>query len=79
MDELVLPVTYNGQDYDFPLRIVSMGYVYQFAVQVNSTEVIFERDDSGHIRAIVYNQDVVTGQSPNQGLLAAIAAVLEQL
>ena len=79
MDELQLPVTYNNINYDFPLRIVPQGFVYHFAVQVGDVEVIFERDDSGELRAIIYNQDVITGKLPDTGLLKAIIEVLEQL
>ena len=79
MDEPQLPVTYKNVDYDFPLRIVPRGFVYHFAVQVGDAEVIFERDDEGSLRAIIYNQDVMPGKLPEAGLLEAIINVLEQL
>jgi hypothetical protein len=81
MDEtLNLPVTYKGAELNFPLRILPQGYTYKFVVQIGEAEVIFERDDSGDLRALISNPDGHPEQKPPEhGLLAAIGEVIESL
>ncbi len=79
MDELRVPVRYRDQEYELPLRVVANGYAWHFIVVVDGLDVIFERDDSGDFRAVVPQAQQLPGKLPEAGLLAAIAAVLQQL
>lgn len=74
-----LPVSYKGEELEFPFRIVAQGYVQRFVVRIAEVDVVFEPDDSGEYRAIVYDADGVTGKLPERGLLEAISSVIQQL
>jgi hypothetical protein len=76
---LMLPVTYRGQEYAFPFRVVPQGFTMRYTVLVGDVEVVYERDDAGELRALIYNQDEITGKLPERGLLEAISAVIVQL
>lgn len=78
-DAHYLPVTYKGTEFNFPLRIVPQGYTYKFVVQIDAVEVIYERDDSGELRAIISNPEEHTAKLPEHGLLAAIGEVIQSL
>ena len=78
-DTFLLPVTYRGTEYEFRLKIVSAGYAPRYFVWVHDVEVVFERDDSGSFRAIVYNPEVFSNQLPERGLLESISSMLDDL
>ena len=78
-EELSLPVTYQGKELSFPLKIVPQGYVYRFVVQIGDAEVIFEKDDAGEYRAVLSKPDEHRGKLPEKELLAAIHAVIISL
>lgn len=51
------------------------GHSHRFVVTVSGTEVIFERDEEGHYRAVLpYGSAAVPVES---GLLEAIARIIE--
>jgi len=77
--ELMLPVEYKGKEYEFPFKVVLQGYAPRYVVLVDELEVIFERDDQGELRAIVYNQEGLTASLPAHGLLEVISATIQQL
>jgi hypothetical protein len=80
MDEVyTLPVSYNGAALEFPFRIVPQGYTIRYLVRVEETDLSFEKDDAGELRAIIVNPDEHKGRLPEQGLIAAIGAVFMQL
>jgi len=79
-DMLTLPVSYRDTEYNFPFRIIPQGYTYRFVVTVDELEVIFERDDSGELRALTVDSSITDRMRlPEPGLLAAIAAVIDSL
>lgn len=78
-DALQLPVSYQGHDYEFPFTVAMHGYVQRYLVMVNDVEVIYERDDSGELRALIQHPDQLRSNLPEHGLLKAIADVLTQL
>ena len=80
MDEVFsLPVTYKGQELEFPFRIVAGGYAQRYMVLIGETEVVYERDDSGDLRAITTHPDGKLTGLPEKDLLEAISAVIEEL
>ena len=75
-DELKLPVNYNGEEREYPFRVIPQGFATRFAVLVNDVEVIFERDDQGDFRAMIYN-DAEKHALFEPELLKSIAAVIK--
>lgn len=75
-DELILPVSYNGEEREYPFRVIPQGFATRFAVLVNDIEIIFERDDQGDFRAMIYN-DAEKHALFEPGLLASIAEVIK--
>ena len=76
-DEFYIPVTYKGQELNFPAQLIPSGYVYKIQVTVNESPLLYERDDEGEWRALI---DVENGQ-PNIDieLLKAIAHSIEEI
>ena len=78
-DALLLPVTHRGKEYEFRMKISASGYVPRYFVWINEVEVVFERDDEGAFRAIIYNPEVAPGPLPETSLLESVGSTLEQL
>ena len=78
-NELTLPVTYKGEEHEFPFRLMSGGYMPRFVVLVNNVEIVIEADDLGELRAIIYDAEQIVGSLPEKGLLEAITVVVAQL
>ena len=72
MDELTLPLTYNGEELEFPLKMYPYGYTFRVEVLISDTPVIFEPDEEGSYRALA-------DKSVHIGLLKAVAGALEKL
>ena len=54
MDEpFFIPCRYKGVDREFTATFQAFGYTFRFHVDVDGTDVIFERDEEGNIRAII--------------------------
>jgi hypothetical protein len=79
MDEMVLPVTYGGEDIELPLTMYAYGYTFRVEVLIGETPVIFEPDEEGSYRALVNADQVEKNKKLNRGLLQAIAVALEKL
>ncbi len=80
MDEdLTLPVSYKGGELSFLVKIIASGFGYRFAVLIDGREVIFEKDDGGEYRAVMYNAEQCDEAQPDLALLAAIAAVIASI
>jgi hypothetical protein len=76
MEEVVhIPVEYRGEELDFEARVQVWQYGHRFFVVVDEVELVFERDDAGQYRALV--PEGYMGKLPEQGLVQAIAAVLD--
>lgn len=77
MDEpILLPVTYRGVLYEFPLELVILGYIYQLHVEVEGQTLIFERDENRDFRMI---QNTTGAKSMEKGLAMAIIDSLNSL
>jgi len=78
MNESVeIPVLYKNQELFFTMKLVVMGYVYKFQVEVDGQQFFFEKDDNGEYRAIAALSDDRDVKTPDTGLLKAIAAAIE--
>jgi hypothetical protein len=79
MDEpFDLPVTYKGEEILFPARLLQMGYVHKFEVDVYGNIVYFEWDEERNIRALV-DPVLVDNNQISLDLLKAIAEAIEVL
>jgi hypothetical protein len=79
MDELMLPVNFNGEDLEFPVRMYAYGYTFRVEVLVGDTAVVFEPDEEGSYRALVALDQLEKNKFLNRALLQAIAGELEKL
>ncbi|WET49932.1 hypothetical protein PYS58_02125 [Chryseobacterium indologenes] len=77
MEEFELPVTYKGKEELFNVKLATFTHGYKFYVDVKGYEVVFERDDSGNMRALV--QDTSSESKVDKGLIAAIMEVFNTL
>lgn len=72
MEELVLPLTYMGEELELPLKMYAYGYTFRMEVLVGEAVVIFEPDEEGSYRAMA-------DKTVSLDLLLAIAEALEKL
>ncbi|MEE6126625.1 hypothetical protein V2E39_04385 [Chryseobacterium arthrosphaerae] len=77
MEEFEVPVSYKGKEYVFNARLATFTYGYKIYVDVNGTEVVFERDDSGNLRALLPENTSET--TIEKGLIEAIIEVFTAL
>ncbi|MHA4807031.1 hypothetical protein ACX0G9_02945 [Flavitalea flava] len=52
-DSFIITVQYKGADRDFESVLLQQGYTHKFQVNVEGTDVYFERDEEGSYRAIL--------------------------
>jgi len=74
-----IPVIFKDKELYFNARLLHLGYIYKFLVDVNGVEVFFEQDDEGSYRATVDPDKLEEGNKINTRLLEAIAASLEEI
>lgn len=79
-DTFMLPVTYQGEELEFESRLLTLGYIHRFEVDVNGVPVLFEPDEEGSYRALITPEQVETkGSLLKYELLLAIAEQLAAL
>ena len=79
MDELLLPLIYQGEEIELPVRMYAYGYTFRVEVMIGETPVIFEPDEEGSYRALVSPELIEKNKMLNRELLQAIAEALEKL
>ena len=79
MDELVLPLTFNGEEIELPVRMYGYGYTFRVEVKIGESVIIFEPDEEGSYRALVTPEQMANSNDLNVGLLRTIAEALEKL
>ncbi len=78
MDEsLLLPVSHNGQEYEFEMEMIRWTYTHRFRVRVFDDWFSFEPDEEGEYRAIA--EAGVTVSTAKGELLKEIGATLSRL
>jgi hypothetical protein len=78
MDEpFFIPCRYKGIDRQFTATFQAFGYTFRFHVDVDGTDVIFERDEEGNFRAIIPPES--PKPPPDRNLLQEISAAIEQI
>jgi hypothetical protein len=78
-DQLVLPVTYMGEELEFEVRVYQFGYAHRVEVLIVDIPVQFELDDEQNYRALVNLEQMEQSKNLNIGLLQAIAGQLESI
>jgi hypothetical protein len=79
-DLLTLPLTYEGKEMEFEVRVYQYGYIHQVEVWVEGIAVQFELDDEQNYRALVSPEQMEQSRKKlSLGLLQAIAEQLESL
>ena len=78
MDEpFYIPCHYKGVDRQFIATFQAFGFTFRFHVDVDGTDVIFERDEEGSFRAIIPPE--LQKSPPDRNLLQEISAAIEQI
>ena len=78
MDEpFFIPCRYKGVDREFTATFQAFGYTFRFHVDVDGTDVIFERDEEGNFRAIIPPDSPKS--PPDRNLLQEISTAIEQI
>jgi hypothetical protein len=79
-DLLMLPLTYQGREMEFEVRVYQLGYIHRVEVWVEDIAVQFELDDEQNYRALVSPEQMEQSRKKlSAGLLQAIAQQLESL
>lgn len=78
-DSLEIPVTYRGEELNFPATFVPSGYTHKIQVEVNGELVMFEPDEERNYRALLDASQLEKGSKLDINLLRAIAAVIESV
>ena len=74
-----LPVTYKGEELNFPARLLQLGYTHRFMVELNGIEVAFEPDEERNYRALVDISLLERNKKLDIELLQVIANTLESI
>lgn len=73
-EPFVLPVSFQGTEYEFKARFERWGYTHRIAVLIDETTFVFEPDEEGGYRALAAKVGDV-----NISLLQAVAEKLAKL
>ena len=81
MDEpFIISVFYKGKKWDFEARLQKWGFSHRFLIEVAGIPLVFERDEEGSYRAVLFPE---TAREKNQvidaGLLKAIAGEIQSI
>jgi hypothetical protein len=72
-----LPVTYKGQELEYPAKLIRFGYSYKIEVDINGTAVAFEPDEERNWRALVDPDLIGSNRKVSNELLQAIVVSIE--
>ena len=78
-EPFLLPVVYQGKEYEFKARFERYGYSHRIAVLVEELTYTFEPDEEGGYRALAFSSQTAALFIANTGLLAAVAEKLTSL
>ncbi|MGV3657027.1 MAG: hypothetical protein ACO1NX_03700 [Chitinophagaceae bacterium] len=79
-EPFTLTVPYRGGEKEVQAQLQLSGYTHRFVVQVDDTEMYFERDDSGDYRALLPpHVTEKEAQHIDRHLLQAIAEKIQEL
>jgi hypothetical protein len=77
-ESFVLDILQAGVEHHLKTILIKQGYKYVFKVNIGEVEVVFEPDEEGHYRAVVYpDQDTKEFDKIKKELLGLICLELE--
>jgi hypothetical protein len=76
---LELPVTYKGKEWMLPMKLITSGYTWRFAVQVRGGMVWVEKDEEGELRVLAQQPDQADKLDVSPELVAAIVHSISQI
>ena len=74
-----LPVTYKGQEVEFPAKLIRYGYSYKIEVTVHGMLVAFEPDEERNWRALIDPETISLNKRISIELLEAISIALDSV
>lgn len=78
-EPIVLPVIFDGKEYEFETQIVPFGYLHKVLVTIDGHELSFEMDEERNYRVIDHSKDQKAIGKIKPGLLHAIVEKLQSL
>lgn len=78
-EEFLLPVSFNGNDFEFPAKLLKFGYTFTLEVDIEGTKVHYELDEERNWRVLIPYEQIPGNKKTDANLLAAIAAVIEEI
>jgi hypothetical protein len=78
-DTFDIPVTYKNKELLFKSQLLILGYTHKISVDVNGTEVLYERDEERNYRAIIDFEKMEGMKMIDKELLKAIAVAIETI
>jgi hypothetical protein len=78
-DEFLLPVSFQGKEYNFPTRLLSYGYTIKLEVEIEGNTILFEPDEERNWRALIPFDDIPTAKKTNPELLKAVSEAIEEI
>lgn len=80
MDEpFMIPILYEGDEYEYEARLVTVGYTHQFLVLINGMEVIYEPDEERNYRAILNEADQAKVKDADIELIKAVGDKIQTI
>jgi len=78
-EPFVIPVVYQGTEYEFKARFERWGYTHRIAVLIDETTFTFEPDEEGGYRALINTELASSLAKFNVDLLQLVAEKLASL
>jgi len=78
-EEFLLPVTCNGKEFEFPVRLLKYGYTFTLELDIEGTKIIYERDEERNWRAVMPYGEIAVNKKINADLLKATSKAIEAI
>ena len=76
-DSFIVPILYNGKEYNFEASLVKFGFTYRIQVTIEGVEVLFEPDEERNYRVMLADPD--SAQKLDTGLVEAVLREIESI
>ena len=78
-EAFTLQFSYKGLAREVPCALRVSAYTYQFLCQLDDTEIILEKDDEGHLRAMESDPFSSKKKKPDPGLVRILIEEMERI
>ena len=80
MDEpFTITIFYQGGEFSYESRLVTLGYTHKFFVMINGMEVIYEPDEERNYRAILNEADQAKLNDIDRELIKAVGDKIQAI